>query len=153
MTGTFGITQGVKLFDTVDTEISASISVGHTWTSSTTDSYSIGENIPAHSVGWLGSIPSTETVSGTVTATSTPGYPIVFSNISFTEPGMNKANNPALDYQYVPHARAMTQDEIATYCQMNNAADTTRHDTTRHEGIVTGGNVSDVTAGALAASR
>ena len=148
VTGTFGITQGVKLFDTVDTEISASISIGHTWTSSTTDSYSIGENIPAQSVGWLGSIPSTETVSGTVTATSTPGYPIVFSNISFTEPGMNKANNPALDYQYVPHSRAMTQDEIATYCQMNNAANTTRHDS-----IVTGGTVPDVTAGALATTK
>jgi len=76
--------------------------VGLTWTDSTTDTYSIGEDIPAHNVGWLGSIPSTESVSGTITATSTAGYPVVISNISFTEPGLNKANNPALDYQYVP---------------------------------------------------
>ena len=47
---------GVVQFDTVDTSISASISVGHTWTNSTTDSYTIGHDIPSHSVGWLGSI-------------------------------------------------------------------------------------------------
>jgi hypothetical protein len=144
VTGTFTFTQGIKLFDTVDTSISASISVGHTWTNSTTDTYSIGENIPAHNVGWLGSIPSTESVTGTVTATSTPGYPMVFSNITFTEPGLNKANNPALDYQYVPHARAMTQDEINTYCVSNSAASATAHNS-----IVTGGTVPDVTAGAV----
>ncbi len=68
MTGTFTFTQGIKLFDTVDTSISASVSVGHTWTNSTTDTYTIGENIPAYNVGWLGSIPSTESVTGTVTA-------------------------------------------------------------------------------------
>ncbi len=127
VTGTFGITQGVKLFDTVDTEISASISVRHTWTNITTDTYSIGENIPAKSVGWLGSTPSSESVSGTVTATSTRGYPVVISNISFTEPGLNRANNPALNYQHVPHTRAMTTDEISTYCTMDNAANTTGH--------------------------
>jgi len=143
VTGTFTFTQGIKLFDTVDTSISASISVGHTWTNSTTDTYSIGENIPAHNVGWLGSIPSTESVTGTVTAMSTPGYPISFSNITFTEPGLNKANNPALDYQYVPHARAMTQDEINTYCVSNSAS------STAHNNVVTGGTVPDVTVGAI----
>jgi len=143
VTGTFTITQGIKLFDTVDTSISASISVGHTWTNSTTDSYTIGHDIPSHSVGWLGSIPSTETVSGTVTATTQPGYPVTISNITFTEPGVDKTNNPALEYQYVPHDRPMTQDEINSYCVMNNAASTTRDNN-----IVTGGTVPDVTAGA-----
>lgn len=143
VTGTFGITQGVKLFDTVDTEINASISFGHTWTNSTTDNYTVGENIAYHNVGWLGSIPSTETVSGTVTATTTPGYPMVFSNISFTEPGLNKANNPALNYQYVTHSRAMTADEITTYCGGSSPTDAVRHG-----GVVVGGTVPDVTAGA-----
>jgi len=82
-------------------------------------------------------------VTGTVTAMSTPGYPIVFSNITFTEPGLNKANNPALDYQYVPHARAMTQDEINTYCVSNSAS------STAHNNVVTGGTVPDVTVGAI----
>jgi len=89
------------------------------------------------------SIPSTETVSGTVTATTQPGYPVTISNITFTEPGVDKTNNPALEYQYVPHDRPMTQDEINSYCVMNNAASTTRHNN-----IVTGGTVPDVTAGA-----
>lgn len=143
VTGTFTVTQGIKLFDTVDTSISASISVGHTWTSSTTDSYTIGHDIPSRSVGWLGSIPSTETVSGTVTATTQAGYPVTVSNITFTEPGVDKTNNPALEYQYVPHDRPMTQDEINTYCVSNTAANTTRHND-----IVTGGTVPDVTVGA-----
>lgn len=147
VTGTFSITQGIKLFDTVDTEISASISVGHTWTNSTTDSYTIGHDIPSKSVGWLGSIPSTETVSGTVTATTQSGYPVSIANITFTEPGVDKTNNPALEYQYVPHDRPMTPDEINTYCSVGSAATTTRHDS-----IVTGGTVPDVTAGARTAA-
>lgn len=143
VTGTFTVTQGIKLFDTVDTSISASISVGHTWTSTTTDSYTIGHDIPSHRVGWLGSIPSTETVSGTVTATTQAGFPVSISNITFTEPGVDKTNNPALEYQYVPHDRDMTQDEINTYCGSSPVASTTRVND-----VVTGGTVPDVTVGA-----
>ncbi|WP_420120592.1 hypothetical protein [Nakamurella sp.] len=143
VTGTFGITQGVKLFDTVDTEINASISVGHTWTDSTTDSYTIGENIAYHNVGWLGSIPSTETVSGAVTALTPGASPVVISNISFTEPGLNKTNNPAMNYQYVTHARPMTSDEITTYCGGSSPTNTVKKG-----GVVIGGTVPDVTAGA-----
>ncbi len=121
--------------------------MGHTWTNSTTDSYTIGHDIPSKSVGWLGSIPSTETVSGTVTATTQSGYPVSIANITFTEPGVDKTNNPALEYQYVPHDRPMTPDEINTYCSVGSAATTTRHDS-----IVTGGTVPDVTAGAPTAA-
>jgi hypothetical protein len=140
VTGTLTLTQGIKLFDTVDTDISLSISAGHTWTSSTSDTYTVGENIPAHNVGWLGSIPSTETVTGTVTATPNAGYPIVISHISFTEPGQNQPGKPA--YQYVTHTRTMTQDEINTYCTPLGTAGAAHHGD-----VVTGGTVADATAG------
>ncbi|WP_395728652.1 hypothetical protein [Nakamurella sp.] len=140
VTGTLTLTQGIKLFDTVDTDISVSISAGHTWTSSTTDTYTVGENIAPHNVGWLGSIPSTETVTGAVTATPAGADPVVISHISFTEPGQSQPGKPA--YQYVTHTRAMTQDEISTYCTPSAVAGSTRHLDT-----VTGGTVGDVSGG------
>jgi len=144
VTGSLTLTQGIKLFDTVDTDISVSISAGHTWTSSTTDTYTVGENIASHNVGWLGSIPSTETVTGTVTATPAGADPVVISHISFTEPGQSQPGKPA--YQYVAHTRAMTQDEINTYCTPGAVAQTTLHLDT-----VTGGTVDDVSAGTATA--
>ncbi len=140
VTGTFGITQGIKLFDTVDTQISASISVGHTWTSSTSDSHSVSKTVNPENVAWLASIPSTETVVGTVTMSAAPAHPVTFENVSFSEPGVNSTGNPALDYQYVAHSRPMSATEITTYCGGGPAATTSNH-------VIVGGTVPDVNAG------
>lgn len=139
VTGSLGIANRVKLFGAVN----ASISAGPPWTTSTSDSNSASENIASHDVGWLDSIPSTETVSGSVTATTMAGYPVVFSHISFTEPGVDKTNDPGLEYEYVARSRAMTSDEITTHCGSSSAANATNHD-----GIVIGGSIPDAADGA-----
>ena len=50
VTGTVSLTQGLNFLDLVDTQVSASISVGHTWTTSTETNYSVNKTIPSNYV-------------------------------------------------------------------------------------------------------
>lgn len=138
--GTLSVEQGIKLFDTVNTSITLSISAGHSWTTTTTDSQTKSKDIDPWNVGWLTSQPSTETVTGTVMLNGNAPKPIEFRNVSFSEPGMNPTNDPNLNYTYVAHARPMTQDEITKECG-GIPSNSVGHQ-------VVGGSIADVAAGA-----
>lgn len=51
-----------------------------------------------------------------------------FSNVSYSEPGVNQYNDPARNCQYVPRPGLMTQAELITYC---NSGGPLRHRRTR----------------------
>ncbi len=139
VTATVSVQQQIKLFDTINTSITASVSAGHAWTDSTTDTHSESKNVDPMNVAWINSVPATENVTGSVTMTGNAAQPINFANVTFSEPGRNQSGNPALDYAYVAHSRAMTQDEINTYCG-GSGPDGSNH-------VVIGGTVGDITAG------
>ena len=116
VTGTVSVTQGLNFLDLVDTQVSASISVGHTWTTSTETNYSVNKTIPSNYVGWMTSTAATMIVTGTVTMNGNSPVPINFHNVSFAEPGINQTGNPDLDYSYTAHSQAMTPDQIQQFC-------------------------------------
>ncbi len=67
-----------------------------------------------------------------------------FSNVSYSEPGVNQYNDPARNCQYVPRPGLMTQGELTTYCNSGGPFATVGHD------VVRGGTIPDITAGSTA---
>ncbi|MCX4784302.1 hypothetical protein [Streptomyces sp. NBC_01264] len=138
ISSTVSVQQQIKLFDTVNTSITASVSVGHAWTTTDITTHTETKNVDPWNVGWINSIPSTQNVTGNVTMTGDAAQPIKFSNVTFSEPGRNASNNPNLNYTYVMHSRKMTQDEIQTMC--GGPGPDGNH-------VVVGGTLPDITAG------
>ncbi len=116
ISASIAVQQQIKLFDTVNTSITATFSVGHAWTDTTTDTHTETDNIKPEWVGWLSAIPSTETVTGTVTMQGNSPVAINFANVTFSEPGRTPSNNPALNFSYVAHEVPMTPDQITNIC-------------------------------------
>lgn len=54
-----------------------------------------------------------------------------FSNVSYSEPGVNQYNDPARNCQYVPRPGLMSQGELTTYC--NSGGPSPPSDTTWFE--------------------
>ena len=116
ISASIAVQQQIKLFDTVNTSITATFSIGHAWTDTTTDIHTETDSIKPEWVGWLSAIPSTETVTGTVTMQGNSPVPINFANVTFSEPGRNASGNPALNFSDVAHEFPMTANQITNIC-------------------------------------